>query len=395
MLPPMSRPSAAGSSGCRAAEWLKKTTMAPTATVVSRITVAVELANRPNAIPELWTWWIENGPAISTSSPTSSCRATTCFVSWSAAIAAPATSARASHWRGPGAKESLGSRDRLKRVRRRPDAHLGRAPWLGAPCWLAHPVAPRSAAASRRSASSQPDPGDLDELVAAARTRDDPDPGWSDAELLCEVRDQGSVGATTLGGRGDADLPGGSIPPDDAGPAGAGAMRSWRRVRRASQPQDSPVPARRRALARELLLRRLDARCGLRRPRGPPSDGGLLASERLLDHLERRAQDHLDAPCLMEEPLLVGDRVTDDAPRLGVGLGDDDVGLPARLLLEILRRRARPTRGWTAAVLRSLRGARAPSRAARARSASSARSRQTDSKLSAMSSIARRTPALR
>ena len=49
-------------------------------------TTEVALEKSPNAMPELCTWWIENGPAISTSSPSESVRATTCFVSWSAMI---------------------------------------------------------------------------------------------------------------------------------------------------------------------------------------------------------------------------------------------------------------------------------------------------------------------
>ena len=56
---------------------------------------------RPNAIPELWTWWIENGPAIWTSSPSESALATTCFVSWSAPTAAAAMAARPNHWLAP------------------------------------------------------------------------------------------------------------------------------------------------------------------------------------------------------------------------------------------------------------------------------------------------------
>ena len=75
----------------------KKASIHATASPVSTITTGVALANRPNAIPEFWTWWIENGPTTLTES--SSCRRleTTCFVSWSAPTAASATAARASH----------------------------------------------------------------------------------------------------------------------------------------------------------------------------------------------------------------------------------------------------------------------------------------------------------
>ncbi len=47
----------------------------------------------------------ENGPTMSTLSPSSSVRPTTCFVSWSATTAAPATSSRASHCARPAASE--------------------------------------------------------------------------------------------------------------------------------------------------------------------------------------------------------------------------------------------------------------------------------------------------
>src|SRR4051794_3074749 len=65
------------------------------------MTGAVESANRPNAMPELWTWRIAKGPTRSTTSPSSSCLATTCFVSWSATTAAVATTASAAHWNRP------------------------------------------------------------------------------------------------------------------------------------------------------------------------------------------------------------------------------------------------------------------------------------------------------
>ena len=47
--------------------------------------IGVALAKRPNAMPEFWTWWIENGPATWRSASRSSLRATRSFVSWSPA----------------------------------------------------------------------------------------------------------------------------------------------------------------------------------------------------------------------------------------------------------------------------------------------------------------------
>jgi hypothetical protein len=61
-LPPTSRPSATGSTGWRAPERAKKTSIHPTASAVRAVTSAVAFANRPKAMPEFWTWWIENGP---------------------------------------------------------------------------------------------------------------------------------------------------------------------------------------------------------------------------------------------------------------------------------------------------------------------------------------------
>ena len=92
MLPPISRPSATGSAGCLAPERAKKTSIQPTATVVSTMTIAVALENRPNAMPEFWTWRIETGPISVTAESSWSWLATTCFVSWSATTAATATS---------------------------------------------------------------------------------------------------------------------------------------------------------------------------------------------------------------------------------------------------------------------------------------------------------------
>ena len=101
MLPPSTRPSATGSTGCRPPERAKKTSIQATAIAVTTITIEVALPKKPKAIPELRTWWIENGPAICTSSPSASARATTCFVSWSAATAATTIAARPTHWRSP------------------------------------------------------------------------------------------------------------------------------------------------------------------------------------------------------------------------------------------------------------------------------------------------------
>ncbi len=39
---------------------------------VSAITIVVAVGKKPNAIPEFWTWWIENGPSAAVSSPSCS-----------------------------------------------------------------------------------------------------------------------------------------------------------------------------------------------------------------------------------------------------------------------------------------------------------------------------------
>ena len=61
-LPPISRPSAAGSTGWREPERAKKTSIQTTATAVTTVTTAVALEKSPKAMPEFWTWWIESGP---------------------------------------------------------------------------------------------------------------------------------------------------------------------------------------------------------------------------------------------------------------------------------------------------------------------------------------------
>ena len=75
-------------------------------------------------MPEFSTWWIENGPTRSTLSPTSSVRPTTCFVSWSAMIAAAPTTTSANHCAGPAASERSAAEIGLQRVRGRADAHV-------------------------------------------------------------------------------------------------------------------------------------------------------------------------------------------------------------------------------------------------------------------------------
>ena len=57
------------------------------------MTAAVAFENRPNAIPEFWTCRIVNGPTTWTPSPRRRWPATTCFVTWSATIAASAIAA--------------------------------------------------------------------------------------------------------------------------------------------------------------------------------------------------------------------------------------------------------------------------------------------------------------
>ena len=65
----------------------------------------VALAKSPNAMPEFWTWWIENGPTTCSDSSNASCVETISFVSWSAAIAANTTAPRPSHWGARAASE--------------------------------------------------------------------------------------------------------------------------------------------------------------------------------------------------------------------------------------------------------------------------------------------------
>ena len=79
-LPPISRPSAAGSTGCLAPERAKNTTIQTTATPVRTVTTAVALEKSPNAMPEFCTWWIESGPTTGTDSSSASVLVTTCFV---------------------------------------------------------------------------------------------------------------------------------------------------------------------------------------------------------------------------------------------------------------------------------------------------------------------------
>ena len=45
-----------------APERAKKTSIQATAIIVRTITTAVALENRPKAMPEFWTWWIDSGP---------------------------------------------------------------------------------------------------------------------------------------------------------------------------------------------------------------------------------------------------------------------------------------------------------------------------------------------
>src|SRR3954452_13726920 len=95
--PPINRPSATGSTGWRAPERAKKSSIHATATAVSAVTTAVALANRPKAIPEFWTWWMSKGPSTCSDSSKPSCEETISFVSWSAAIAAITTAPRPAH----------------------------------------------------------------------------------------------------------------------------------------------------------------------------------------------------------------------------------------------------------------------------------------------------------
>ena len=103
-------------------------------------------------MPEFWTWWSENGPAMCTSSPSESARATTSFVSWSAATAAAAIAARPTT--GAGRRRASARRPRSaaarsstsRRGRRAAAARGGRA------------RSPRAASRRRCRASSRAPP---------------------------------------------------------------------------------------------------------------------------------------------------------------------------------------------------------------------------------------------
>src|SRR4051794_27217569 len=104
-LPPISRPSAAGSTGWREPDRAKKRSIQATAMPVITVTTAVALENRPNAIPEFWTWWIESGPTTCTDSSSPRVLVTTCFVTWSAITAATATAPSPAHCHAPAASD--------------------------------------------------------------------------------------------------------------------------------------------------------------------------------------------------------------------------------------------------------------------------------------------------
>src|ERR1043166_1428242 len=103
--PPIRSPSATGSTGCRAPERAKKSSIQPTASAVRAVTSGVALANRPKAIPEFWTWWIENGPSTCSDSSSASWLETIHLVSWSAAIAARTTAPSPTHCEALAASE--------------------------------------------------------------------------------------------------------------------------------------------------------------------------------------------------------------------------------------------------------------------------------------------------
>src|SRR5215213_4614435 len=81
MLPPRTSPSPTGRTGWRAPERAKKSSIQPTTRPVSAITAAVAVGNRPKAIPEFSTRWIEKTPRTSTWSPSATRLVTSCFVS--------------------------------------------------------------------------------------------------------------------------------------------------------------------------------------------------------------------------------------------------------------------------------------------------------------------------
>jgi hypothetical protein len=56
MLPPITSPSATGSTGWREPERAKNSSIQPTANAVRTMTIDVALAKKPNAMPEFCTW---------------------------------------------------------------------------------------------------------------------------------------------------------------------------------------------------------------------------------------------------------------------------------------------------------------------------------------------------
>ena len=97
MLPPSTSPSATGSSGCRrAGAGEEDEHPADGDGGQGDHDDVVASAKRPKAIPEFWTWWIENGPAISHRlAERERAGDDDRFVSWSATTAAPAIDERA------------------------------------------------------------------------------------------------------------------------------------------------------------------------------------------------------------------------------------------------------------------------------------------------------------
>src|SRR3954452_16391280 len=101
MLPLITRPSATGSTGWRAAPRAKKNSIHAIATTVRTMTAAVADENSPKAMPEFCTCRIQNSPTTWTPSSSASCDTTMCFVSWSAATAARTIATSDSQWLGP------------------------------------------------------------------------------------------------------------------------------------------------------------------------------------------------------------------------------------------------------------------------------------------------------
>src|SRR5688572_3261726 len=320
------------------------------------MTIEVASAKRPNAIPVLRTWWIESGPRISTASPRASWLETTAFVSWSAAAAAIATTPSSTHWAAPAASERW-------------------APGIGCSALVAEPTRTSSGGRDGRSASARagsliPVPrgacirdrasrrgprraappgsaGHSEHRSRTSRRRSVRAPRRSRARAArrCPPATRPPPGrASRSHGRRGAGRPRRSTArcrrrrparcrarPRGPSTGGRGARRDAGRGRR-PRPKDSyPITRSAREPVRVGVRDRWEPRAALRVVLLPPLGPSLR------DDLERRSEDRLDAPRLRQQPLLLRDRVADQAATLGARLGHGHLGLAARLLLHVVR----------------------------------------------------------